>query len=262
MLRIAADQVSVFFAFHEKYTQELVKDSLRLITYRNRAENDFVINFSDFVSGCFSTDCYSKYLPEFDTDTFKEVKYFLEEAVVSGKIVEDYWKSFCDTLMLFGIESCLLSIWLNSFMRSSFEDSCRGLVGISDIGDLRSKLNRALGFIGKVNVFRIIPTMPVRLIDTLMRNDKMIVTNRYSGEYPTQDKALEVLGWLMHKYPSVRSLNIDDIFSSLSEESCRKDEYSLYMFRLLEELMRYDSESAEDSSAKLRFPLFTVKEDV
>lgn len=216
MFRITADKVPMFFAFHEKSTRELIEGSLVGIPYHNKGSTDIVINFADYVVGCFTTDCHSKYLAGYDTKKYHNVRLFIESAVLSRTTLPQYRREFEQVLELFGVECCILTIWLNTFLKKQCGDAQPGV---------------STGC-GEVNIYRIIPSFPLRLLEVVQ------AFRSHPQESPTSKDVLGVLGWLLNKYESLRSMNIEALYTSLSVDACKMDAYSMYMYQLLKCLMQ------------------------
>lgn len=256
MVRISSENIPVFFSFHESYTRELVKHKLVNAPYSNLGIRSIVVNFADYVSGCFSTDCYSKYLPQFTSDVFHNSKLFIENAAIAGKLTMKYLDAFIDTLMLFGVECGMLAVWLNSFMKESYLEACK-LKAQMNAG--LSDENKDLESLSHVMTFRVFPTLPVNLIEALNGFEKVNIAVMGNEKPPAEQDVLELIGWLMLKYELVCTQDIRQIYSSIAVDACLADSFSLYLYQMFSAFKEFDE--VRESGDRLTFTLYDLKEE-
>lgn len=245
MIRVQAKQVPLLFAFHEKYTQNLARETLVDIPYHNCGQHDYLLNLADYVTGCLSLDCYSKYIPDMSSEIFRDVQQFLEYLVVNNRILDVCMDSFKRVLALFQIECCSATIWLNTFIKPNYRASCESALQSSD----SAALKEALLYADHVNTIRIIPTLPRRLLEALQSSDKEFVKTYKTSQYPSMQQVMTVIGWLTYTYGSICLQDTNALLSSLMPESCAADGYSLYMYNVLSNLQIGQSQASR--------PLFT-----
>lgn len=251
MVRVQAKQVPLLFAFHEKYTQNLAKDVLIDMPYHNCGQYNYLLNFADYITGCLSVDCYSKYIPAMRQDVFKDAQQFLEYAVVNHDIQGSQLISFNEVLTLFQIECCSATVWLNTFVKENFRKSCGSALQSSE----NAKLKNALSYADKVNTIRIIPTLPQILLNILQESEVSIVKNKDSFQQPSMQQVLTVIGWLTYTYGAICLQDTNALLNSLVPDSCLHDDYSLYMFNTLRNI-----QLEREGAAKPIFTRYAMEE--
>ena len=205
MQRIDTATVIPLYSFH---TEQLREHLLRVLqNMKNRLSPDmtYICNFIDFVDGCISTDMYSCCGLQYTPQVFMNTRMFLDSYLTSGAIQTEYLPYFRKTLRLFGIETCILTVWL----RHCFQNE----------------------------EVKVIPTLPLLLINNMVRDQLISVNYADTTDMPTRNEWLDLTGSICREFTYAAMF---PFVEALKPEQCLKNHYNLYMFQLLNTLRDTD----------------------